>query len=173
MAGDSADLLLTGIDAAVLHQGCVLCHPDFPVRVAIKFTAQVLVLDVGLPLLKGHAVTIHAHTAREAGVVSHLVALCDGRTGAVTKQRPRCLLAGQVSGAEMVVREGGRNGSDAPCSDFQAAHVRWPWGHHALSKDTTEKWHPPGDLGTRAYAVQAQYQQPCGASWHALPMTAP
>jgi elongation factor 1 alpha-like protein len=97
MAGDSADLTLTGVDAAALHSGCVLCHPDFPVRLAVKFTAQVLVLDVGLPLLKGHAVTIHTHSAREAGVISHLVALCDGKTGAVTKQRPRCLLGGQVS----------------------------------------------------------------------------
>lgn len=96
LAGDSADLLLAGVDASALHQGCVLCHPEFPVRVAVKFTAQVLVLDVGLPLLKGHAVTIHAHTAREAGVISGLVALCDGKSGAVTKQRPRCLLAGQV-----------------------------------------------------------------------------
>jgi elongation factor 1 alpha-like protein len=96
LAGDSVDLLLTGVDASALRQGCVLCHPEFPVRLAMKFTAQVLVLDVGLPLLKGHAVTIHAHTAREAGVISHLAVLCDAKTGAVTKQRPRCLLAGQV-----------------------------------------------------------------------------
>lgn len=96
MAGDSADLVLTGVDAAALHAGCVLCHPEYPVRLAVKFTAQVLVLDVGLPLLKGQAVTIHTHSAREAGVISHLVALCDGKTGAVTKHKPRCLVGGQV-----------------------------------------------------------------------------
>jgi elongation factor 1 alpha-like protein len=99
MAGDSADLVLTGVDASALHSGCVVCHPEFPVRLAVKFIAQVLVLDVGMPLLKGHALTIHTHSAREAGVISHLVALCDGKTGAVTKQRPRCLIGGQVRGA--------------------------------------------------------------------------
>lgn len=97
MAGDSADLLLSGVDASALHSGCVLCHPEFPVRLAVKFIAQVLVLDVGLPLLKGHAVTIHAHTAREAGVISHLMALCDAKTGEPTKQRPRCLTSGQTA----------------------------------------------------------------------------
>lgn len=102
MAGDSADLVLTGVDASVLHSGCVLCHPEFPVRLAVKFIAQVLVLDVGMPLLKGHAVTIHTHSAREAGVISSMVALCDGKTGAVTKQRPRCLIGGQVSWASGV-----------------------------------------------------------------------
>jgi hypothetical protein len=88
--------VLTGVDASALHSGCVLCHPEFPVRLAVKFMAQVLVLDVGMPLLKGHAVTIHTHSAREAGVISHLMALCDGKTGEVTKQRPRCLIGGQV-----------------------------------------------------------------------------
>lgn len=107
MAGDSADLVLTGVDASALHSGCVLCHPEFPVRLAVKFTAQVLVLDVGMPLLKGHAVTIHTHSAREAGVISQLVALCDSKTGAVTKQRPRCLLGGQVSVLVCVCVEGG------------------------------------------------------------------
>lgn len=97
MAGDSADLVLSGVYVSALHSGCVLCHPEFPVRLAVKFTAQVLVLDVGMPLLKGHAVTIHTHSAREAGVISQLVALCDSKTGAVTKQRPRCLIGAQVS----------------------------------------------------------------------------
>lgn len=92
-------MVLTGVDASALHSGCVVCHPEFPVRLAVKFIAQVLVLDVGMPFLKGHAVTVHTHSAREAGVISHLVALCDGKTGAVTKQRPRCLIGGQVKRA--------------------------------------------------------------------------
>jgi hypothetical protein len=98
LAGDSADVLLSGIDAAALHAGAVLCHPEFPVHLAVKFTVQVLVLQVSLPILKGHAVTIHAHTAREAGVMSALLGLCDSKTGQHRQHKPRCLLSGQVSG---------------------------------------------------------------------------
>ena len=46
MAGDSADVALSGIDVALLRAGCVLCHPSFPVQLAARFTARVLVLQV-------------------------------------------------------------------------------------------------------------------------------
>jgi translation elongation factor EF-1alpha len=58
---------------------------------------QVLVLQVPLPILKGQAVTVHAHTAREAAVVSALLGLCDPRTGQPRQHKPRCLTSGQVS----------------------------------------------------------------------------
>lgn len=99
LAGDAADVTLTGLDVSALRSGAVLCHPDFPVRLAAKFTAQVLVLQVAVPILKGQAVTVHAHTAREAGVVSGLLGLCDAKSGAAKPHRPRCLLSGQVRAA--------------------------------------------------------------------------
>eukprot|EP00879_Flechtneria_rotunda_P016026 GHRR01016762.1.p1 GENE.GHRR01016762.1~~GHRR01016762.1.p1 ORF type:complete len:694 (+),score=227.63 GHRR01016762.1:236-2317(+) len=101
LAGDSADVLIAGLDAATLHAGAILCHPDFPVRLAVKFTVQVLVLAISLPILKGHAVTVHAHTAREAGVISGLLALCDPKTGQPKPQKPRCLLSGQTALVEV------------------------------------------------------------------------
>lgn len=96
LSGDSADILLTGIDASALHAGAVLCHPEYPVHLAYKFIVQVLVLQIPVPILKGHAVTIHAHTAREAGVISGLLGLCDSKTGQHRQHKPRCLLSGQV-----------------------------------------------------------------------------
>ncbi|WIA29533.1 hypothetical protein OEZ86_012032 [Tetradesmus obliquus] len=101
LAGDSADVLLSGIDASALHAGAVLCHPEFSVHLAVKFTVQVLVLQVPLPILKGHAVTIHAHTAREAGVISALLGLCDSKTGQHRQHKPRCLLSGQTALVEV------------------------------------------------------------------------
>ncbi|KAF8073115.1 RFC3 [Scenedesmus sp. PABB004] len=101
LAGDSADVVLTGVDAAALHAGAVLCHPRFPVHLAARFTVQVLVLPVPLPILKGHAVTIHAHTAREAGVISSLLGLCDAKSGAARARKPRCLLGGQTALVEV------------------------------------------------------------------------
>eukprot|EP00878_Enallax_costatus_P005079 GHUV01005340.1.p1 GENE.GHUV01005340.1~~GHUV01005340.1.p1 ORF type:complete len:524 (+),score=140.75 GHUV01005340.1:175-1572(+) len=97
LSGDSADITLTGIDPSALHAGAVLCHSEFPVHLAYKFTVQVLVLQVPVPILKGHAVTIHAHTAREAGVISGLLGLCDSKTGQHRQHKPRCLLSGQTA----------------------------------------------------------------------------
>jgi elongation factor 1 alpha-like protein len=94
------DIAITGLDPTAAFQGSVLCHPDFPVRLAVSFEARVLVLDVSVPLLKGAAVTVHAHTARESGVLSGLLALLDGKTGEVVRAKPRCLLKGQVSRRE-------------------------------------------------------------------------
>jgi translation elongation factor EF-1alpha len=52
-AGDSIDVGLTGVDPAVLETGGVLCHPDYPVQVATKIEARVLVLGISVPILRG------------------------------------------------------------------------------------------------------------------------
>ncbi len=44
-----------------------------------------VVLDVPLPLLRGAAVTLHAHAARDEGHITQLVAVLDPRSGEVTK----------------------------------------------------------------------------------------
>jgi hypothetical protein len=50
-----------------------------------SFELRVVVLEVAAPLLRGAAVSLHAHAAREEGVVAELLALLDPRTGEVTK----------------------------------------------------------------------------------------
>ncbi|KAL4857598.1 HBS1-like protein [Chlorella vulgaris] len=100
-AGDSADVTLAGIDATAVGSGSVLCHPDFPVQLVTRFEAQVVVLDVMVPILRGHQVTIHAHTARESGRISGLVSLLNAKTLEVQRSRPRCLLKGQVADVEV------------------------------------------------------------------------
>ncbi|KAG7670734.1 hypothetical protein Ndes2437A_g04358 [Nannochloris sp. 'desiccata'] len=100
-AGDSCDILLTGIESSAAHAGYVVCHPDFPVPLAVSFEVEVVVLDVQIPILKGQQVTLHAHAARDSGHVSRLIALLDSKTGEVVKERPRCLLKGQSARIEV------------------------------------------------------------------------
>ena len=58
-AGDSAELTLTGIEASAASPGSVVCHPDFPTQLAVRFEARLAVLDVAVPLLRGQQVRVH------------------------------------------------------------------------------------------------------------------
>lgn len=102
-AGDSVDVVLSGMDPANLAQGTVLCHPSFPVPLVTKFEARVVVLDVAIPILKGQAVVVHAHTARQSGHISGLLSVLDPKSGEVAKARPRCLIKGQTAMVEVTL----------------------------------------------------------------------
>ena len=52
-AGDGADITLSGLDTGAASAGSVVCPPDFPVPLAAKFEARVVVLDVAIPVLRG------------------------------------------------------------------------------------------------------------------------
>lgn len=58
-AGENVAVVLQGIDASHVIAGGVLCHPDFPVRVASHLELKILVLDVKVPILIGSQVRIH------------------------------------------------------------------------------------------------------------------
>lgn len=56
-AGDSADVTLQGLhDISAVSPGSVLCHPQWPVPLAVKLTARVAVLDIPIPILTGQSV---------------------------------------------------------------------------------------------------------------------
>lgn len=57
-AGDTADVVLAGVDATALAVGAVVCHPDWPVPVAGRLEARIVVLDLPLPILKGRQVKV-------------------------------------------------------------------------------------------------------------------
>lgn len=100
-AGDSVDLVLSGVDANAVRTGDVVCHPDFPCRLSDRFQARIMVLDVTVPVLKGQAVTVHMHATRDSGHINRLVSVLDGETGEVVKERPRCLVKGQTAVVEV------------------------------------------------------------------------
>ena len=53
-----------------------------------------------MPLLQ---VTIHVHTAQEAGHISRLVSTLDAKTGEVVRQRPRAVMKGQTAILEVTL----------------------------------------------------------------------
>lgn len=58
-AGENVSVVLQGIDVAHVIGGGVLCHPDYPVRVASHLELKILVLDVKIPILIGSQVSIY------------------------------------------------------------------------------------------------------------------
>ncbi|KXZ51213.1 hypothetical protein GPECTOR_13g700 [Gonium pectorale] len=109
-AGDSCEVALVAahgggggaaLEPGAVAAGAVLCHPDFPAVLVTRFELRIVVLDVSVPLLRGQAVTLHAHVAREEGHITALSAVLDARSGEVTKARPRCLTRGQTALVEV------------------------------------------------------------------------
>ena len=96
-AGDAAEIGLLGLEEGELRQGDVLCHPSFPVPIVQRLEARVVTLDIMVPLLKGSEVVVHAHVAAAAGQVAEIRARLDPKTGAVQKERPRCVTRHQAA----------------------------------------------------------------------------
>jgi len=58
-AGDNVSVVLQGIDVGHVIAGGVLCHPDFPVKVASRLEIKILVFEaVKTPILIGSQVSI-------------------------------------------------------------------------------------------------------------------
>lgn len=55
-AGDSVDVGLLGVDPSSLLKGGILCHPEYPVKVATCLELKVLTLGVLVPILRGSQV---------------------------------------------------------------------------------------------------------------------
>lgn len=100
-AGDTVEVIVTVSDPSVVHVGSVMCSLAAPIEVAEYFVAQILVLDIKIPLLHGQNLTLHAHAARTTGVLTKILSIVDEHTGEVTKERPRCLLKGQAAVVEI------------------------------------------------------------------------
>jgi len=56
-AGEGVDVGLNGIDPGMLSPGGVICHPDYPVPVAIRFEIRLLTLEIRIPILTGSQVS--------------------------------------------------------------------------------------------------------------------
>jgi elongation factor 1 alpha-like protein len=100
-AGDTVEATVTVSDPSVVHVGSVMCSQMAPIEVSERFVAQILVLDITIPLLHGQNLTLHAHAARTTGVLTKILSIVDEHTGEVTKERPRCLLKGQSAVVEI------------------------------------------------------------------------
>ncbi|XP_028783872.1 HBS1-like protein isoform X2 [Neltuma alba] len=104
-AGDNVAVALNGVDASHVMPGAVLCHPDFPVKVASHLELKVLVLEGANPILVGSQIEFHVHHAKEPARVSKILSILDPKTGEVTKKSPRCLIAKQSAVVEVILQE--------------------------------------------------------------------
>ncbi|KMT17722.1 hypothetical protein BVRB_2g034750 isoform A [Beta vulgaris subsp. vulgaris] len=104
-AGENVAVVLQGIDVSHVIAGGVLCHPDFPVRVASHLELKILVLDVKVPILIGSQLEFHIHHAKEVARVLKIVSLLDTKTGKETKKAPRCLVAKQSAVIEVALQQ--------------------------------------------------------------------
>ncbi|XP_008806648.1 HBS1-like protein isoform X4 [Phoenix dactylifera] len=102
-AGDNVAVSLQGIDSGLVMPGGVLCHPDFPVRVATRLELKILVLDNAAPILIGSQVEFHIHHAKEAARVVKILSLLDQKTGQVSRMAPRILKAKQSAVIEVAL----------------------------------------------------------------------
>ena len=92
-AGDNITLILLGCDANNINIGSVICDPSFPVPVASRFEARIVVFNsVSIPITKGFPVVIHFGSASEQAVIKKLVSQTNRSTGQVLKNHPRCLV---------------------------------------------------------------------------------
>jgi elongation factor 1 alpha-like protein len=104
MAGDTVELLLSGIDLVRLSVGTILANPNSRPELSKKVKAKVFILDsVNVPIIRGAQVLFHMQSL-DVPAVSKLVAITK-RDGSVTKERPRALTRGASAIVELTLSD--------------------------------------------------------------------
>ena len=105
MAGDTVELVLSGIELVRLSVGSILCNPNARPQLTKKMKAKVFVLDsVTIPIIRGARVLFHMQSLDIPATVSRLVALTK-RDGTVTKERPRALTRDSSAVVEITLND--------------------------------------------------------------------
>ncbi|CDF32380.1 HBS1 protein [Chondrus crispus] len=97
-------------DGVIVNTGSVLCDPEAPVPVAVRFTAQIITVTTGTPLIQGSKGVLHIGGGAEAASISKL---CEYKTnykkgshGGKKKRRPRRLVKGDTAVVEITCDRG-------------------------------------------------------------------
>lgn len=107
LAGDTVECALTGIDAARVSPGCVICHPQVSVRPRIerKFEARVMVMEqLAVPIIRGSQVLFHMHSIDVPAVLNKLMT-AKKRGEATPRNNPRVLSGGMEATVEITLSE--------------------------------------------------------------------
>jgi len=99
-AGDNVDVGFTGAELNAIAQGFVACDPSNPCQVSKRFEAQVVVLEITKPLLKGSPLVFHSQSAEYPAAFSKLISTIS-RKGEALGKKPRCLTAGVTANVEI------------------------------------------------------------------------
>mmetsp|Transcript_8772 Transcript_8772/g.20439 ORF Transcript_8772/g.20439 Transcript_8772/m.20439 type:complete len:620 (+) Transcript_8772:78-1937(+) len=107
LAGEIAELTLSGIDVARLSPGCVISHrhPSLRPKVKRRFEARVMVMDkLAVPIIRGSQVLLHMSSIDVPAVLSKLIS-SERRGDATPRQNPRVLSGGVTATVEITLSE--------------------------------------------------------------------
>ena len=107
LAGDTVECSLTGVDAARVSPGCVICHPQVSVRPRIerKFEARVMVMEqLAVPIIRGSQVLFHMHSIDVPAVLNKLMT-SKKRGESTPRNNPRVLSGGVEATVEITLAE--------------------------------------------------------------------
>jgi elongation factor 1 alpha-like protein len=107
LAGDSCDLIITGIDIARINVGNVLSEASSALRPKIKkkMKAQILVMEeLTVPIVRGSQVLLHMHCLDVPAVISNIISKVNKRDGS-SIPKPRVLTGGSNATVEIKLDE--------------------------------------------------------------------
>lgn len=105
-AGDTVDLVLSGIDLMRLSVGNILANPNALPPICKKFTAKILVMDpLNVPIIRGAQVLFHMHSLDIPAVLTKLI-VTTKKDGTTKKERPRVLTSGASAVVELTLSTG-------------------------------------------------------------------
>jgi elongation factor 1 alpha-like protein len=108
IAGDTTDVLLTGIDSARLTTGNVICHSQHDLRPPLKrkVRARIMIMDqISTPIIMGAQVLIHMHSIDVPTTISKLISSIDPKKKNSQREKPRFLTAGMNAMVELSFTE--------------------------------------------------------------------
>mmetsp|Transcript_23629 Transcript_23629/g.35022 ORF Transcript_23629/g.35022 Transcript_23629/m.35022 type:complete len:685 (+) Transcript_23629:149-2203(+) len=107
LAGDTCDLVITGIDIARISAGNVLSEASSALRPKIKkkMKAQILVMEeLAVPIIRGSQVLLHMHCLDVPAVISNIISKVNKRDGS-SIPKPRVLTGGSNATVEIKLNE--------------------------------------------------------------------
>lgn len=103
VAGDSAQLFLTGIDIARISIGNIISDVDVSLRPSLKkrMKAKIMVMDrLTVPIIQGSQVLLHMHSVSVPAVISKLISATN-RIDGIENDRPRVLKGSSTAMVEI------------------------------------------------------------------------
>jgi len=102
--GDNVVLVVQAkeFDIANFRYGSILCHWDFPMPVAVKFTADIEVFDFERPLIRGERSMIFIGLTKISTVLTKIHHTLKKETGEILKKNPKLLKKGDFASVEIM-----------------------------------------------------------------------
>eukprot|EP00800_Vazella_pourtalesii_P023366 TRINITY_DN943_c0_g2_i1.p1 TRINITY_DN943_c0_g2~~TRINITY_DN943_c0_g2_i1.p1 ORF type:complete len:470 (+),score=128.99 TRINITY_DN943_c0_g2_i1:607-2016(+) len=91
MAGANVQVVVGKIELTDLSIGSVLCPVQYPVPVATRIVAKLMVMNTERAITRGYPVELYYQSVCEPATVSNLLTLVHKSSGEVIKERPKAL----------------------------------------------------------------------------------